>query len=254
MRSGRPQETKMADSTYPVYGEITGPIVMIGFGSIGRGTLPLIERHFKYDRNRLIVIEPREDAADAEIYARHGVRHIKSHVTKDNYKDLLKPLLQEGGGQAFCVNLSVDTGSVDLMRLCRKHDALYIDTVIEPWLGFYFDKSMKNADRTNYALRETLRREKEKNPGGATAVSTCGANPRQPRQRPRPEVRGALAGGSRRLGEADEEGRRQGRSHRGARHAAHEEPEALQHLLEHLVRGRLHLGRAAAGRTRLGHP
>ncbi|MGQ3280057.1 MAG: saccharopine dehydrogenase NADP-binding domain-containing protein, partial [Shinella sp.] len=45
----------MADSTYPVHGEITGPIVMIGFGSIGRGTLPLIERHFKYDRNRLIV-------------------------------------------------------------------------------------------------------------------------------------------------------------------------------------------------------
>ena len=65
----------MADTTYPVYGEITGPIVMIGFGSIGRGTLPLIERHFKYDKNRLIVVEPREDAADNEIFERHGVRH-----------------------------------------------------------------------------------------------------------------------------------------------------------------------------------
>ncbi len=29
---------------WPVYGRIAGPIVMIGFGSIGRGTLPLIER------------------------------------------------------------------------------------------------------------------------------------------------------------------------------------------------------------------
>jgi homospermidine synthase len=36
---------------------------------------------------------------------------------------------------------------------------------------------VKNAERTNYALRETLRREKAKNPGGTTAVSTCGANP-----------------------------------------------------------------------------
>ena len=139
----------MAETTYPVYGEITGPIVMIGFGSIGRGTLPLIERHFKYDKNRLIVIEPREDAGDAEIFARHGVRHVKAHVTKDNYTDLLKPLFTDGGGQAFCVNLSVDTGSLDLMKLCRKLDVLYIDTVVEPWLGFYFDKSMKNADRTN---------------------------------------------------------------------------------------------------------
>jgi homospermidine synthase len=34
----------MADQT--VHARIDGPIVMIGFGSIGRGMLPLIERHF----------------------------------------------------------------------------------------------------------------------------------------------------------------------------------------------------------------
>ena len=43
---------------FPVYGEIDGPIVMIGFGSIGRGTLPLIERHFEFDRSRFVVIDP----------------------------------------------------------------------------------------------------------------------------------------------------------------------------------------------------
>ena len=51
----------MADQKWPVYGEITGPIVMIGFGSIGRGTLPLIERHFKFDKSRLIVIDPSDE-------------------------------------------------------------------------------------------------------------------------------------------------------------------------------------------------
>lgn len=30
----------MKQENYPVYAEITGPIVMIGFGSIGRGTPP----------------------------------------------------------------------------------------------------------------------------------------------------------------------------------------------------------------------
>ncbi len=167
----------MTEQTHPVYAEITGPIVMIGFGSIGRGTLPLIERHFKFDKSRMVVIDPRDEPADMEILKKYGVLHIKEYVTKDNYKDLLKPLLTKGGGQGFCVNLSVDTGSLDIMKLCRKLDVLYIDTVVEPWLGFYFDKNMKNADRTNYALRETVRKEKAKNPGGATAVSTCGANP-----------------------------------------------------------------------------
>ncbi|TGT23018.1 homospermidine synthase, partial [Mesorhizobium sp. M4B.F.Ca.ET.169.01.1.1] len=82
-----------------------------------------------------------------------------------------------GGGQGFCVNLSVDTGWVDLMKLCRKLGVLYIDTVVEPWLGFYFDPEADNASRSNYALREAMIKEKQDKPGGPTAVSTCGANP-----------------------------------------------------------------------------
>lgn len=165
----------MADQNYPVYGEISGPIVMIGFGSIGRGTLPLIERHFKFDKSRMVVIDPRED--ETGILKERGIKHVREHVTAANYKKLLKPLLTEGDGQGFCVNLSVDTGSLDLMKLCRKLDVLYIDTVVEPWLGFYFDADKDNAARTNYALRETVVKEKSKNPGGTTAVSCCGANP-----------------------------------------------------------------------------
>ena len=59
----------MTQQDFPIYGEITGPIVMIGFGSIGRGTLPLIERHFKFDKSRMVVIDPRDDAGDMEILA-----------------------------------------------------------------------------------------------------------------------------------------------------------------------------------------
>lgn len=165
----------MANEKWPVYGEITGPIVMIGFGSIGRGVLPLIERHFRIDKSRMIVIDPRDD--DRKLLDERGIAFLREPVTKKNYKSLLTPLLTRGEGRGFCVNLSVDTGSVDLMKLCRKLGVLYIDTVVEPWLGFYFDAKADNASRTNYALRETLLEEKRKNPGGPTAVSTCGANP-----------------------------------------------------------------------------
>ncbi|EXL09553.1 homospermidine synthase [Aquamicrobium defluvii] len=165
----------MANAKWPVHGEITGPIVMIGFGSIGRGTLPLIERHFRFDKSRLTVIDPRD--TNRKLLDERGIAFVQEAVTRDNYKDLLTPLLTAGEGQGFCVNLSVDTGSVELMRLCRELGVLYVDTVIEPWLGFYFDDKADNASRTNYALRETLLREKRKRPGGTTAVSTCGANP-----------------------------------------------------------------------------
>jgi homospermidine synthase len=90
---------------------------------------------------------------------------------------LLTPLLTAGAGQGFCVNLSVDTSSLDIMRLCRELGALYIDTVVEPWPGFYYDRTANPEARTNNALRATVREEKQRNPGGASAISCCGANP-----------------------------------------------------------------------------
>ncbi|MCB1437011.1 MAG: homospermidine synthase [Rhodobiaceae bacterium] len=162
-------------SEHKTHGVITGPIVMIGFGSIGRGTLPLIERHFDFDAARMVVIDPSD--ADRQLLDVRGIRFLQAAVTRDNYRELLAPLLTEGEGQGFCVNLSVDTSSLDIMKLCRELGVLYIDTVVEPWLGFYFDQSAGPAARTNYALRETVRGEKAANPGGTTAVSCCGANP-----------------------------------------------------------------------------
>jgi homospermidine synthase len=162
---------------WPVYGEISGPIVMIGFGSIGRGVLPLIERHFTFDKSRLVIIDPHPLDADRKIIEERGLRFIEKAVTRDNYVELLKPLVTEGEGQGFCVNLSVDTSSLDIMELCRDLGALYIDTVVEPWLGFYFDKNAGPEARSNYALRETVLAAKRRRPGGTTAVSCCGANP-----------------------------------------------------------------------------
>ena len=128
-----------------------GPIVMIGFGSIGKGTLPLIERHFDYE-SRFVIIDPHEDG---ELARKHGVRFIKQGVTRDNYRELLVPLLTEGGGQGFCVNLSVDTSSVDIMTLCREIGALYIDTVVEPWPVSIFLKG--KSTETTFLMNQSRR-------------------------------------------------------------------------------------------------
>ena len=163
-------------TNWPVHASITGPVVMIGFGSIGKGTLPLIERHFSYDKSRFVVIDPEDK--DRKLLDDRGIKFIHQAVTKDNYKHLLKPLLTEGGGQGFCVNLSVDTSSIDIMEFCNEIGALYIDTVNEPWAGFYFDPKIGSAERSNYALREkTLAAKAKRKPGSTTAVSCCGANP-----------------------------------------------------------------------------
>ena len=166
--------TTSSDESH-ILATITGPVVMIGFGSIGRGTLPLLDRHVDFARARTTVIDP--DDRDRRILDQHGVAYLREHLTPDNYRELLTPLLTEGDGQGFCINLSVDTGSLDIMRLCRELGVLYIDTVVEPWPGFYYDGAADNATRTNHALRSAVTAERLRSPGGTTAVSCCGANP-----------------------------------------------------------------------------
>ena len=245
---------------WPRHARIEGAVVMIGFGSIGKGTLPLIERHFDFDPENFIVIDP--DDSDRRLLDEKGVKFLHLPITRDNYREVLGKHLTAGKGQGFCVNLSVDTSSLDIMRFCREIGALYIDTVIEPWPGFYFDKSLGPEARSNYALRETVLAERRKNPGGSTAVSCCGANPGMVswflkqalvnlavgprRQRRRAEI-------ARGLGQTCAAPRRQGRPYRRARHPARQKPQAAQRLRQHLVDRGLPVRGHAAGRTRLGH-
>ena len=162
-------------TVWPVHARFDGPIVMIGFGSIGRGTLPLLERHIAFDASKFVVIDPID--TDRALLDERKLRFIQASITRENYRELLTPLLKTGPGRGMIVNLSVDTSSADLMNLCKDLDAYYIDTVCEPWPGLYSDPSLPISARSNYALRERVLDVRRKRPGGVTAVSCCGANP-----------------------------------------------------------------------------
>ena len=158
-----------------LHARFDGPIVMIGFGSIGKGTLPLIERHIAFDRSKFVVIAP--DDRDRHLLDERQIRFMHLAITKENYREVLTPLLTAGPGRGMVVNLSVDTSSVDLMELAKDLDAFYIDTVVEPWPGLYTNRDRSISERSNYALREGILDLRRRRPGGVTAVSCCGANP-----------------------------------------------------------------------------
>ena len=159
-----------------IFARTGGAVVMIGCGSIGRGLLPLMARHIGFDPARFTVIDPDDSAR--ELAETFGVRFVCQALTQENFRAVLEPLLTAGSGQGLCVNMSVDVSSIDVMRLCHELDCLYIDSSIEPWAGYFHDKNIDIAARTNYAMREMMLAEgRARNRGGATAVSSCGANP-----------------------------------------------------------------------------
>jgi homospermidine synthase len=157
---------------HPVHVNFPGRLVMVGFGSIGQGVLPLILRHVGMTADRITIVTA-DDGGSGEA-AEYGVRFIKQPITRDNFKRVLDPLVGRGD---FLLNLSVDVSSLALVKLCAEKGALYLDTCIEPWAGGYTDPTVSPSKRTNYALREEALALRAQFPRAPTAVLTHGANP-----------------------------------------------------------------------------
>jgi homospermidine synthase len=149
-----------------------GRLVIVGFGSIGQGVLPLLLRHLEIGAERITIItaEPRGH----DVAAEYGIRFIETALTRSNYRALLEPQL---GKDDFLLNVSVDVSSVALIEFCQEKGALYLDTCIEPWPGGYTDPSLPPSARSNYALRESALALRVRYSRGPTAVLTHGANP-----------------------------------------------------------------------------
>ena len=147
-----------------------GRLVMLGFGSIGQGVLPLILKHIDMPKERIAIVT--SDDRGAAIAAEYGVSHTVLPLTRENHAAELRARLGRGD---FLLNLSVDVSSVALVELCREIGALYLDTCVEPWAGGYTDPSLTPSQRSNYALRESALALKQG--AGPTAVMTHGANP-----------------------------------------------------------------------------
>ena len=159
-------------SEHEVHVKFAGRIVMVGFGSIGQGILPLILRHIGTSADRITIVTA-EDKGNSEA-KEFGVKFVKAPLAAENYRQVLEPLIGPGD---FLLNLSVDVSSVALIQLARQRGALYLDTCIEPWAGGYTDPNTAVETRSNYIMRLDalkLRKGNEKTP---TAVLTHGANP-----------------------------------------------------------------------------
>jgi homospermidine synthase len=154
------------------YLKFAGRMVIVGFGSIGQGVLPLFLRHIDMAPSQITIVTAEERGHD-EARAL-GVTFRVTPLTRDNYQSVLAPLV--GNGDVL-VNVSVDVSSLALIEFCFAQGALYLDTCIEPWPGGYTDPSLSASARSNYALRESALELRKKFPEAPTAILTHGANP-----------------------------------------------------------------------------
>lgn len=149
-----------------------GRLLLLGFGAIGRGVLPLLLRHLGL-RPAQITILRAHDHGD-EVARSYGVTQHVEPLRRDNYRTILERHVGPGD---FVLNLSVNVSSLALIEYCQQHGILYLDACIEPWEGGHFDISLTPAQRSNYAFREAALALRERYGTGPTAVINHGVNP-----------------------------------------------------------------------------
>jgi homospermidine synthase len=159
-------------NSHQVHVEFPGRILLVGFGSIGQGVLPLILRHIGVPPERVTIVTA--DERGRAIADEFGIKLVCETLTRQSFRRVLSPLLGRGD---FLLNVSVDVSSIALIKLCWEKGAMYLDTCIEPWPGGYTDPTVPAARRTNYALREEALALRPGNARSPTAVLTHGANP-----------------------------------------------------------------------------
>ncbi|MBH3421681.1 saccharopine dehydrogenase C-terminal domain-containing protein [Pseudomonas gessardii] len=143
-------------------------VVIIGFGSITQGLLPLLSKH--YSRVKITIFEKSISKSLSDIATEFSADLKEETITSKNFKHILSPHLNKN---TFLVNLAISISSLELIILAKKYGSLYLDTCIEPWNY----KSEDNQTLTsNYELREAIKKHKQKI-NDPTAIVAHGANP-----------------------------------------------------------------------------
>lgn len=159
-------------SKHKKYVVFPGRILIVGFGAVGQGSLPLILRHIDIPPERITIITA--EKFGREIAKKYGVKFIHLPITRENYIALYDKHLARGD---FLVNASFNVNSIDSIEYCQQRGILYIDACIEPWAGGHRDTSITPGERSNYAFRQYALDLRKKYPNGPTNVLMHGANP-----------------------------------------------------------------------------
>src|SRR5262245_40551421 len=151
---------------------------MLGCGSVGQCSLPLVLRHIDMPTDRITVMDfhdVRPKIADA---LAAGVVFRQGRLTRANYCDVLGELLGSGD---ILLDLSWNCETYDLLAWCGEHDVCYLNTSLEEWDPYGDIENKSPYERSLYSrqmrirlLKAQLNARPQPSP---TAIMDHGANP-----------------------------------------------------------------------------
>ena len=155
-----------------------GRILMLGCGSVGQCTLPLVRRHVDMPAEGITVVDFEDVRAKIDDSLQAGVVFRQARLTQDNYRSMLGELVGPGD---VIVDLSWNVETLDMLAWCAEHNVRYVNTSLEEWDPYGDIENKSPYERSLYSRQMRIRLLKSRLNSRAeprpTAVIDHGANP-----------------------------------------------------------------------------
>ncbi|QLH75632.1 MAG: homospermidine synthase [Methanomassiliicoccales archaeon] len=151
-----------------------GKVLIIGYGSVARCTLPILLKHIEIPYENITIIDFENKAPALRQWTSKGIRFKRQRITEQNLDGVLSQYLGPGG---LLIDLSWNLDTCTLIRWCHEHDVLFINTSVEVWDSMAEIGSKDPVEKSLYARQMRLRELTKGWDDGVTAVIDHGANP-----------------------------------------------------------------------------
>ena len=143
-------------------------ILMIGYGSVARCTLPILHTHLNFDPSKLTILD--YNPPDNTSWIPAGTVYRPQKITPDNINTILSQHLSSGD---LLIDLAWNIDCKTILQWCHDNNVFYINTSVEIWNPY---ETIDIPKRTLYWRHNNLQHLKH-TWSGPTAILEHGANP-----------------------------------------------------------------------------
>ena len=149
-------------------------VLIIGYGSVSRCTIPILLKHIKIPYNNITVMDFADVRKDLKIWTDRGIRYSQAKITPLNINKELAKYVSAGG---LIIDLAWNIGCLDIMGWCHDNNVLYINTSVEEWDPYAGIHDKSPLQKSLYYRQMNIREMTAGWDHATTAVLDHGANP-----------------------------------------------------------------------------
>jgi homospermidine synthase len=149
-------------------------ILIIGYGSVSRCTLPILLEHIDVPREKITIIDFEDKKKDLQKYVESGIKYFCKQITRENLASILS---EHAGKNSIVIDLAWNIGANDILKWCHDNNALYVNTSVEEWDPVKGLEERTPYEKSLYFRQMELRELMKGLTASPTAVLDHGANP-----------------------------------------------------------------------------